>query len=126
MCIAQCCLRRVILIDLKAAEFIVENERAYVLVRLPYPELTNISIDSQNVVPLLLKNSGFIVNGSYQKGEARARKQLEEAELLVRREFASNQYIFLNAQEAAISTIKCMIQQLNPGIDNLTIDVEFY
>lgn len=44
-------------VDLRAAEFIVDNERSSVLVRLPYPELTNISIDYSNVKKILFKDT---------------------------------------------------------------------
>ena len=111
-------------VDLNASEFIVDNERAYVLVRLPYPELTNVAIDYSNVKKILFKDDVF--NGSYKQGEELASKQLGEADLLIKKEFASNEHFYLNAQEAAISTIECLIRQLNPAVENLSIEVEFY
>ena len=111
-------------VDLSAAEFIVDNARAHVRVRLPYPELTNVVIDYSNVRKILFKDDVF--NGSYKQGEELAMKQLGEADLLIKKEFASNQHFYMNAQEAAVSTITCLIRQLNPDVDNLTIEVEFY
>ena len=111
-------------VDLKAAEFIVDNERAYVLVRVPYPELENVKIDYSNVNKILFKDDVF--DGSYKQGEELAKKQLGEADLLIKKEFASNERFYLNAQEAAISTIRCLVLQLNPEVENLVVDVEFY
>ena len=111
-------------VDLSAAEFIVDNERAHVSVRLPYPELTNVAIDYSNVKKVLFKDDVF--NGSYKQGEELAMKQLGEGDLLIKKEFASNEHFYLNAQEAAVSTIKCLIMQLNSNIEDLTIDVDFY
>ena len=111
-------------VDLSAAEFIVDNERAHVSVRLPYPELTNVAIDYSNVKKILFKDDVF--NGSYKQGEELAMKQLGQGDLLIKKEFASNEHFYLNAQEAAISTIQCLIRELNPKVEDLTIDVEFY
>lgn len=111
-------------VDLSAAEFIVDNERAHVSVRLPYPELTNVAIDYSNVKKILFKDDFF--NGSYKQGEELANKQLGQGDLLIKKEFASNEHFYLNAQEAAVSTIQCLIRELNPKVENLTIDVKFY
>lgn len=111
-------------VDLKAGEYIVDNERAHVLVRVPYPELTNIKIDYVNVQKILFKDD--IYNGNYREGEDLAREQLSQAELLIKKEFTSNQNFYLNAQKAAISTIQALVKQLNPEIESLVVDVEFY
>lgn len=112
-------------VDLSMAEFVVDNERAHVLVRIPFPELQQpIHIDYSNVEKILFKDDIF--NGSYKQGEDLAKKQLEEADLLIKKEFASNQHFYSSAQEAAKSSIKCLIRQLNPSIEGLIVDVEYY
>ena len=111
-------------VDLQAAEFIVDDERAYVKVRAPYPELTNISIDYANVQKLFFKND--ILNDSYKVGEELAQRQLNSADMLIKKEFASNQRFYLSAQEAAVSTIQCLVKQLNPQNTDMTVEVEFY
>lgn len=111
-------------VNLSAAEFIIDNERAHIRVRVPYPELTNVAIDYSNVKKILFVDDIF--NGSYAQGQELARKQVGEGDLLIKKEFASNEHFYLNAQKAAISTIQCLIRELNPDIDDLTIDVEFY
>ena len=111
-------------VDLQAAEFIKDDERAYVKVRAPYPELTNITIDYGNVKKLFFKND--ILNDSYKVGEELAQRQLNSADMLIKKEFASNERFYLSAQDAAVSTIQCMIKQLNPQNTDMTVDVEFY
>lgn len=111
-------------VDLQAAEFIVDNERSHVLVRLPYPELTNVKIDYPNANNILFKDDIF--NGSYKDGENLAQKQLVEADLLIKKEFTSNERFYLNAQESAIATVEYLIRQLNPAVTDLSIDIEFY
>ena len=55
---------------------------------------------------------------SYKVGEELAHQQLGAAELLIRKEFASNQYFYLSAQEAVRTTIQCLVRQMNPGVEN--------
>ena len=111
-------------VDLKAGEYIVDEERADVLVRVPYPELINVHIDYANVRKILFKND--ILNESYKIGEDLAKEQLDKADALLKKEFTSNQNYYLNAQEAAKHTIEALVKQLNSDIPNLSVDVEFY
>lgn len=111
-------------VDLKAGEFIVDERRASVLVRVPCPELTNVHIDYANVQKILFKNDIF--NESYKVGEDLAQSQLDKADALIRKEFTSNENFYLNAQEAAKHTIEALVKQLNPEVPDLTVDVEFY
>lgn len=111
-------------VDLQAAEFLTDDERAYVKVRVPYPELTNITIDYANVKKMFFKND--ILNDSYKVGEELAQRQLNSADMLIKKEFASNERFYLSAQEAAVSTIQCLVKQLNPQNADMTVEVEFY
>ncbi len=111
-------------VNLQEAEYIIDDERDHVLVRVPYPEITNITIDYANVNKLLFKNN--LLNDSIKVGEDLARRQLSSADMLIKKEFASNESFYKNAQEAARSTIQCMVKQLNPEIANLEVDVEFF
>ena len=111
-------------IDLKASEFIIDNERAHVLARIPYPELTNVRIIEEDVKLLLFRDNVF--NGSYGAGEDMAREHYREALYLINKEFVSNQNFYLNAKEAAIRSVESLIFQLNPKVKNLIVDVEFY
>lgn len=108
-------------IDLKAAEFIVDNERQYVMVRLPNPELTNITI-IKTTRRLFADNWS---NGSYSEGVDLALKQRNEASLQIQKALMSNQYIYSSARKVAVSMLQNMVKQFNPDIPELTVDVEF-
>ena len=114
----------VFVVNMEEAEFVIDNEQAHVLVRVPYPELTNVSIDYSNVEKRLFKNDLF--NDSYRVGEVLARKQLGEGDALIKKEFASNEHYYLTAQKAGISTIESLVRQLNPDEPDLVVDVEYY
>ena len=111
-------------VDLKAGEYVIDNEHNHVSVRVPYPELTNVKIDYSNVNKILFKDDLF--NGSYKEGEDLARQQLGEPELLIRKEFTSNQNYYISAQNSARTIISNLIKQLNPDNSELSVDVEFY
>lgn len=113
------------IVDLQAAEFIVDDERGYVLVRAPYPELADVTVDFKNVKKLFFRDDKWH-NESYSDGEDLARDQLSKADALIQREFESNEYYYKSAQEAAISSIICLVEQLNPDVEGLTVEVEFY
>lgn len=111
-------------VNLKAAEFIIDSVRKHVLVRAPRPEITNITIDYKNVNELLFKND--LLNDSYAVGEDLARDQLSQADLLIKKEFASNQHFYQSAENAAVLSIECLVKELNQAVPDLTVDVEFY
>ena len=108
-------------INLQAAEFLVDNERRHVLARIPNPELANISI---------IKTTRRLFaddwkNGSYSEGVDLALKQRNEASLQIQKSLLSNQFVFDSACSAAESTLKNLIQQFNQDIPDITVDVEF-
>lgn len=108
-------------IDLQAAEFIIDNDRRYVLARIPNPELTNINI---------IKTTRRLfaddwMDGSYREGVDLALKQRNEASLQIQKALLSNQYIFSNAQDVAIGMVENLIRQFNSDIPDLTVKVEF-
>lgn len=108
-------------VDLQAAEFIIDNERQYVLVRIPNPELTNITI-TKTTRRLFADDWA---NGSYSEGVDLALKQRNEASLQIQKALLSNQYIFSSAKDVAKSMIQNLVKQFNPDISNLQVDVEF-
>lgn len=108
-------------VDLKAAEFIIDNERHHVLVRTPEPELINVEITG--VKSRFFKDG--ILNGSYGEGVDLLLKQRREAALRIQKALMSNQYIYNNAQTVARSTITNLVRQFNPDIPDLTVDVAF-
>ncbi|WP_026522734.1 DUF4230 domain-containing protein [Butyrivibrio sp. VCB2001] len=111
-------------VDMQEAEFITDSQRNYVLVRVPYPELTNITIDYSNVKQLLFDNDVF--NESYKIGEEQAIKQLKEADLLIKKELFANQNFYVTAQDAAKTEIEYLVKKFNPGRNDILVDVEFF
>lgn len=111
-------------VDMQEAEFITDSQRKYVLARVPYPELTNITIDYANVKQLLFDNDVF--NESYKIGEEQAIKQLKEADLLIKKELFANQNFYVTAQEAAKTEIEYLVKKFNPSIDGISVEVEFF
>lgn len=108
-------------IDLNAAEYVIDNAHRYVLVRVPNPELTNISI----IRTTKRLFSDDWKNGSYSEGVDLAIKQRNEASLQIQKALLSNQYIFSNAKDISVSMIQNLVKQFNPDIPDLEVEVEF-
>ncbi len=108
-------------IDLRAAEYVIDNEHKHVLVRIPNPELENITI--LRTTRRLFSDD--MLDGSYQEGVDLAIKQRNEASLQIQKALISNQYIYSNAKNVSVSTIQNLVKQFNPDILDLSVDVEF-
>ncbi len=111
-------------VDLRTAEFIIDEERAYVLLRIPRPELTEFTIDFANVEILYFEDSGLFKN-SAKAGVDLALEALQDAEQTLREEILSDQRFYQAAYDNAVSLLTCLIMELNPDFSNLTVDVEF-
>ena len=109
-------------IDLRAAEYLVDNDHKYVMVRIPKPELTNIMI-TKSTERMFLDD---FFNESYSKGVDLLVKQRNEASLQIQKTLLSNQYIFSNAKDTSVTMIQNLIKQFNPDIPDLTVEVEFF
>ncbi len=112
-------------VDLQSAEFIIDNQRQYVLIRVPRPELTNFTIDYSNVQLLKIEDNGLFKN-SAKVGEDVAREQLQSAELSMRQNANTNQAFYKSACDSTEKILKTLVAQLNPKLPGLTIDVEFF
>ena len=111
-------------VDLRSSESIIDNERGYVLLRIPSPKLSEFSIDYKNVEILNFEDTGLFKN-SAKIGVDTAQKQLQSAELTMRQNASSNQKYYRAAKESAEKILSNLVKQLNPQIENLTVDVEF-
>jgi len=107
-------------VDLLAAEFIVDNDRQLVLVRVPSPELTGVKIIT--ISRRLFKDDWR--NGSFQEGVHLANRQEIEAKLKIEKSLMANQYTFKCAQDVAKSMIVNLVKALNPGVSDLIVEVE--
>ncbi len=54
-----------------------------------------------------------------------ARNMLNNGCLLIKKEFESNSRYFSSAKDSAENLIVNMIKELNPGVDDLVVQVEF-
>ena len=110
-------------VDLKASEFVIDNQHHYILARIPNPVLSNCEIIYKDAVQLEYKNN--FTNDSIKDGEDLARTQYKEAYIKIWTEFTSNQQFFLAAQSAAKTMVTNLIKSFNPDIPDLVVDVEF-
>ena len=110
-------------VDLTAAEFIVDEERHYVLVRVPEPEMKDCTIVYNEVQQLLFKNKGF--NESISIGEDAARKQLQEAYVRLEKNLGVDLNFYQSAELSAKRVITSLVKALNVKIPDLIVEVEF-
>jgi hypothetical protein len=110
-------------VDLNRAEYLIDNERQYVLVRVPNPHLKMVGLDDK------YENYGFeengMFNGNIKEGVDLARKDLQTAEVQIQEKLATTQSYYEYAQNSARLMISNIVKNLNPEIPNLTVDVEF-
>ena len=110
-------------VDLMAGEYIVDNERNTVTVRVPEPVLENVTIDYSSVERLFFSNDIF--NDSYRVGEELARKQLKQGYELIYKELRSDTTYYYSAVSSAEKLIKRLVLDLNKDVDGLVVEVEF-
>ena len=91
-------------IDLQLAEFITDQERSIVTVRVPYPEVSDFKVEYENA--RLLDDSGITVT------------------IDLREQITENKIFTENAAETARQKIISTIMALNP-YEEVTVEVEF-
>lgn len=113
-------------VNLAVGEFLVDDERSAVYVRLPKPELlpANISIDHANVKTLLFKANKF--QTSIADGERLAAQQLNEARTRIAEDIGGNLQYYEYAERSARTLLENLIRAVNSGIEDLTVEIEFY
>ena len=113
-------------VNLASGEFLADDERALVYVRLPRPELLpmNITIDHANVKPLRFSSS--ILLSSVQEGEQLAGKQLNEARARITEDISSNLQFYEFAEDSARTLLENLIRMVNSDIPDLKVEIEFY
>lgn len=109
-------------VNLKAAEFIIDNVRHHVSVRVPYPELTDITEINRK---LELFEDDFW-NGSFKDGVDMVIAEGEKGRLQIEKALITNQEIYENAKKAAQNIISNLVKQINPNVSDLSVDVSFF
>lgn len=115
-------------VNLTAAEYVVDNDRHTVLVRVPQPELDskNIAIDLDRIEILHFSENVWSIDNSIRSGEELIRNQLSEAMQRIQEDFEVNEQYSKLAEASAEAMIVALIKGINPDIENLEVRVEFY
>ncbi len=111
-------------VDLTAGEYITDTPNRYVLVRVPSPELTDVTLVSTE--QLHYRNNRLIGNGSVEAGEKLAMNQRARALTMLREDLRSNTTVTRSLNDAAQDLISALVRSLNPDIADLTVEVEFF
>lgn len=111
-------------VDLQLGEFIIDNDRQSVLVRIPGPELTNFAIDYGNVEVLYFEKGGAFKN-SAKYGIEKAMEQLQDAQLEMQQSVSNNQTLYKRARTASENMLIRLVKELNPQLPDLIVEVEF-
>lgn len=113
-------------VDLEGAEYIIDSDRQYVLVRVPAPVLNLDTIKLGEAEKLLFEEGAFSSKSSVGTGEELGQNILREARSTIQIEMESNQEYFQLAKNAATRLIISYVKAFNQGIEGLTVEVEFY
>ena len=113
-------------VNLSAAEYVVDNARQFVLIRVPRPviESSNISIDETEI--LHFKENKWSRENSVKAGEELALEQLGEAKQKIQEDFESNEQYAKLAESSTKSMLEALIKGVNPDAEDLKVEVEFY
>lgn len=113
-------------VNLTAAEYIVDNERQHVLVRVPNPVLDSSNISIDNFETLYFEENVWRSDNSVKSGEELARNQLSEAKQQIQEDFEANEQYSKLAKTSTESMLAALIKGVNPEAENLKVEVEFY
>lgn len=113
-------------VNLAAGEFLVDDERQLVFVRIPKPELLpeNIAIDHANVQ--ILRFSSNVWLSSVRDGERLAGKQLNEARTKIQEDISTNLQYYEFAENSARTLLENLIRAINSDIPELKVEIEFF
>lgn len=112
----------VYVVDLSLSEFVVDNERQYVLVRVPYPQLSSEGLDYEYENYLF---EDGIFNGSISDGVDLAMNDLKKAQNQLHKKLVSSQAYYDSAQKSAEVIITRLVKNFNSEVVGLNVEVEF-
>ena len=113
-------------VNLTAAEYVIDNERHYVLVRVPKPVLDSSNISIENFETLYFSENVWRNDNSVRSGEILARNQLSETKQKIQEDFEANEQYSKLAETSTQSMLAALIRGINPDIPDLQVVVEFY
>lgn len=114
-------------IDLTESEFLVNDSKHYVLIRVPEPVMTTFGIQTNETEPLLYVYDKFAANGSYKEGADLSIDFQQRAEISIQESINNNQNYYSKARESAKDELTRLVRLLNPGeeMQDLVVEVEF-
>jgi len=105
---------------------VIDNIRAYVLVRVPKPVLSPDEIRIEKIETMWFSQNILNSNNSVKTGAQLAYDQIAEAKELIMDDLRGNEQFSTMAENFAESMITTMIKTFNPEIPDITIKVEFF
>jgi cytoskeletal protein RodZ len=115
-------------VNLKEAEYIIDDERQYVLVRVPSPKLGEVSVDDYEIYEPEYEGNvfqRFVFNGSSSEGVEMAITDRKEGQTMLENKIRTTQLYAQSARTSAESLIQELVKNFNPDVDDLTVEVEF-
>lgn len=122
-------------VDMSMSEIIKDDYNEYILVRVKYPELSDITINYDKVETYLyvynslatsIEKGRISYDGTYKAGASEAQRDYAKAYSEMYERFYSDQKFYITAQDSARRIITSMVRNLNPEIPNLKVEVEFF
>ncbi len=111
-------------VDMTLSEFIVDYERAYILIRIPNPDISEFTIDYKDVEVLWSEDEGLF-DHSVSVGVETAQSMLQDAESKLWNEMLSNQRFYQSARNAAETILTNLVKEFNADVEDLTVVIEF-
>ena len=120
-------------VNLKAAEFAVDNQRKTVYIRLPKPQLKEkVSIDEDHLHVYKFIGDGKIndliqdITGSIQQGGADAVEMRKTGTSMILSQLKTKSDYYDAAKSSAESIIKDLVVSVNPNVSDIRVEVDFY
>ena len=112
--------------NLKAAEYMIDEERQIVYIRLPEPRLMEpIALDENSIHKYSFSSDSFLT-GSIQSGEKQAEGMRRDASAQILSKLKYDSLYLDEAKKSADSIISALVHELNPTVDNLKVIIDFY
>lgn len=109
-------------IDLSTAEYIVDNERQYVIVRSPRPILTNVQVSNTECI---FETSKGLLHHGYTTGVQDAIEVENRVRAKMQEEININFYLQEQVEKRAVTALQDLVKQFNPNVEDIHADVEF-
>ena len=110
-------------VDLSMSEVVADNERNYVLVRVPSPTLSHVTTTNRKT---LLYENKSIRDYSIKDGAEKALEMEKEGYEKMKRYMKTTPLFYQTAEKNAESLITSFVKECNPDIPDLQVIIEFY